>query len=156
MLGSIEAAEDITHECFLSLIVRADRFDPTRASLRTYLLAAARNLSFKHLRKYGGEVTVEEMSQDARLSFDEAPLHKLISEERARQVRNAISNLPPLQREVVILFQYEELSLAEISSVVGADIGTVKSRLHRAREGLRRSLASYFKSDSAVVIEGSY
>jgi RNA polymerase sigma-70 factor (ECF subfamily) len=140
----------------LSLIVQAGRFDPTRASLRTYLLAAARNLSFKHLRKYGGEVSVEVMAHDPQLSYEEAPLHRLISEERAVQVRNAISSLPPLQREVVILFQYEELSLAEIASVVGADVGTVKSRLHRAREGLRRLLASHFKSDSAVVMEGSY
>jgi RNA polymerase sigma-70 factor (ECF subfamily) len=58
-------------------------------------------------------------------------------------VQAAISALPPLQREAIVLCEFEELSLDEAAAVVGADVGTVKSRLHRAREGLRRSLAPY-------------
>jgi RNA polymerase sigma-70 factor (ECF subfamily) len=49
--------------------------------------------------------------------------------------------LPPLQREVVILVEYEGLTLAEVARAVDAEVGTVKSRLHRARENLRRALA---------------
>jgi RNA polymerase sigma-70 factor (ECF subfamily) len=49
--------------------------------------------------------------------------------------------LPPLQCEVVILVEYEGLTLAEVARAVDADVGTVKSRLHRARENLRRALA---------------
>jgi RNA polymerase sigma-70 factor (ECF subfamily) len=56
-------------------------------------------------------------------------------------VGRAVRALVPLQREVVILAEYEGLTLAEIAKVVGADVGTVKSRLHRARENLRRVLA---------------
>jgi len=51
--------------------------------------------------------------------------------------------MSPLQREVVVLFEYEEQSLVEIAAIVGADVGTVKSRLHRGRECLRRELAPY-------------
>ena len=54
--------------------------------------------------------------------------------------------LPPLQREVVALVEFEELSHAETATVIGADVGTVKSRLHRARRRLRRELYPYFKS----------
>ena len=56
-------------------------------------------------------------------------------------VGRAVRALRPLQREVVILAEYEGLTLAEIARAVDADVGTVKSRLHRARENLRRMLA---------------
>jgi RNA polymerase sigma-70 factor (ECF subfamily) len=51
--------------------------------------------------------------------------------------------LPVLQREAIVLFEFEELSLEEVAAAVGSDVGTVKSRLHRARERLRRSLGPY-------------
>jgi RNA polymerase sigma-70 factor (ECF subfamily) len=54
--------------------------------------------------------------------------------------------LPPLQREALVLFEFEELSLAEIAEVVGADTGTVKARLHRARQRLKRILAPYMNT----------
>ena len=48
--------------------------------------------------------------------------------------------MPPLQREAVVLFEYQEMSLADVAAVCEIDVGTVKSRLHRARERLRRTL----------------
>jgi RNA polymerase sigma-70 factor (ECF subfamily) len=56
-------------------------------------------------------------------------------------VAAAVQSLAPLQREAVVLFEYEGFTLEEIAKLVGADVGTVKSRLHRARERLRRLLA---------------
>jgi RNA polymerase sigma-70 factor (ECF subfamily) len=67
----------------------------------------------------------------------------MIAAEVSEAVQAALDLLPPLQREAIVLFEFEELSLEETAAVVGADIGTVKSRLHRARERLRRSLAGY-------------
>jgi len=52
-------------------------------------------------------------------------------------VREAIAELPPLQREALLLFEYEGLSLAEVAQVVGMDVGAVNARLHRAPAGLR-------------------
>ena len=52
-----------------------------------------------------------------------------------------MANLPPLQREALILAEYEDLSLKEIAGTVEVEIGTVKARLHRASENLRRVLA---------------
>jgi RNA polymerase sigma-70 factor (ECF subfamily) len=146
LLGSVELAEDVTQDCFLSLIKRPRSFDPLRAGLRTYLFAAVRNLSLKHFRRSGQEVTVEDLTLEPRVPESEEPLGKLLDQEMSAAVARAIAALVPLQREALILFEYEGLTLAEIASVVGADTGTVKARLHRARQALRRSLEPYFKS----------
>ena len=62
-------------------------------------------------------------------------------------VAGAVRELPPLQREALILAEYEGLSLEEIAQAVEAEVGTVKSRLHRARENLRRMLAPLKESN---------
>jgi RNA polymerase sigma-70 factor (ECF subfamily) len=152
LTGAVAAAEDVTHDCFLSLIRAPTRFDPSRAALRTYLYAAARNLSLKHLRTSGVEqVTLEELSVEPSGPEILQPLRQLLDEELSAEVRKAIESLPPLQREALILFEYEELTLAEIAEVVGADTGVVKSRLHRARQKLRQLLAPYLSSDAEAV-----
>lgn len=155
MLGSAALAEEVTHDCFLGLIKEPARFDPSRAALRTYLYAAVRNLSAKHFRRRAGETPVEE-SEAAEFAADprHEPLSRLLSAELSAEVRRAVAALPPLQREVVILYEYEELSLAEVAAVVGADTGTVKSRLHRARQRLRRELSHYFQSDRGLSAAG--
>jgi RNA polymerase sigma-70 factor, ECF subfamily len=142
MLGAVPVAEDVVHECFLVLLTHPVRFDPSRASLRTFLCAIARNLSLKQLRRRGQETLTDEPPEPAPAARAEAPapLRLLLEGERSAAVREAVAALPPLQREVVVLFEYEGHSLAEISEVVGADTGTVKARLHRARERLRRIL----------------
>jgi RNA polymerase sigma-70 factor, ECF subfamily len=156
LLGSVELAEDVTHDCFLSLMKRPRNFDPQRASLRTYLYAATRNLAMKHFRRRGQEVTVLELPEEPQEPEALGPLGKLLDEELAERVRKAIAELVPLQREALVLFEYEELALAEIALIVGADVGTVKARLHRARAGLRRLLAPYLQSSvQGVAVEKS-
>jgi RNA polymerase sigma-70 factor (ECF subfamily) len=147
MLGSIEAAEDVAHDCFLGLMTQPLRFDPARASLRTYLCAAARNLSFKRLLAEGREVAGDGVREAA---IDGPALTNLLEDEVAREVRIAVGGLPPLQREVVLLVEYEGLSLAEVGEIVGTEVGTVKARLHRARESLRRRLRP-LRSQGATV-----
>ncbi|MBO0858324.1 MAG: RNA polymerase sigma factor [Chloracidobacterium sp.] len=152
LLQSQETAEEITHDCFLSLIKDPRRFkaDRGKASLRTYLCAAARNLAFKRLRRTCAETAFDGFSEHLVSAASQAPLRLLLDAEVSETVRKAVGELPPLQREALILFEYEEMSLAEIAEVAGADVGTVKSRLHRARERLRVVLAPYFKSGCRV------
>jgi RNA polymerase sigma-70 factor (ECF subfamily) len=135
MCGSATVAEDIAQEVFLTLLRQPGRFDPARGALRSFLLAVARNLALKRWR------------DDSRLEVLEdhfatpAPHpESLQARETADAVSAAVASLPPLQREVLILAQYEELSLEEIARAVDAEVGTVKSRLHRARENLRQML----------------
>ena len=150
LLGSIEAAEDVTHDCFLSLIRRPDSFDPDRASLRTYLFAAARNLAMKHFRRLGREGSLDELAEGQVASSKQEPLRRVLREELADQVREAVLALPPLQREAVVLFEYEDLSLSEIAAITQSDVGAVKARLYRARERLRRTLRPYLNVNSEL------
>lgn len=128
------AAEDITQDVFVGLLRHPDRFDPSRGTLRAFLLGIARNLALKHWR---AEHRFEPLDEEAMAS-DPVDLD---SGDVGEMVGRAVRALGPLQREVVILAEYEGLTLAEIARAVDADVGTVKSRLHRARENLRRTLA---------------
>jgi RNA polymerase sigma-70 factor (ECF subfamily) len=149
MLGSAGLAEDVTQECFLSILRRPEAFQPDRASLRTYLCAIARHLAFKHLKKLGQETTTDDPPEGPSGQDEADPLRRMIEEEAAEAVRAAVVALPPLQREVVVLFEYEDMSLAETAAVCGIDVGTVKSRLHRARARLRRTLHPLLGGGSA-------
>jgi RNA polymerase sigma-70 factor, ECF subfamily len=150
LLGSIEIAEDVTHDCFLSLIRKSENFRPDRGSLRTYLFAAARNLALKHFRSAARESSLDELTQEPQLSSKQEPLRRVLDDELANRVRNAVMSLPDLQREALILFEYEDLSLNEIADITQTEVGAVKARLHRAREGLRRKLAPYLNANSEL------
>jgi len=154
MLGSVQLAEDVTHDCFLSLMSKPRLFDPSRSSIRTYLCAAARNLAYRRLRRMGREATVDEMS-DTQADERAGPLEQVLAGELADTVKQAVASLPPLQREAIILFEFEDLSLADIAAVGQTDVGTIKSRLHRARERLRRLLAPWLESGRRVVTRES-
>ena len=145
MLGSTEAAEDVAHDCFLGLIKEPRRFDREKASLRTYLYAAARNQAAKRYQAFGRESAIEELPNEPRLSDRHQPIRQVLDGELTAEVRKAIASLPSLQREALVLFEYEELSLAEIAAVVGVDSNTVKARLFRARDKLRARLDRYFR-----------
>lgn len=134
MTGSVEAAEDVTQECFLTL-ARGSGFDPERGRLQTYLFGVARHLVFRHLRisdRESGE------PEDAADPVD--VLKEMLAAERSELVREAIASLPALQREALILFEYEELTLEAIAAIAGAEVGAIKARLSRARESLRKRL----------------
>lgn len=152
LLGSAATAEDIMHDCFASVIGNFHRFDPARASLRTYLFAAAHNLARKHLRDPDNDAS-DELPMD--LSAQGGPLDQLLGRELCEVVQSAVDGLPARQREVLVLAEYEELPLAEVAAIVGADLGSVKARLHRARANLRIALAPYLNgnSDQAPVEE---
>ena len=150
LLGSVEIAEDVTHDCFLSLIRKPENYRPERASLKTYLYAAARNLALKHFRSQGRETSLDEVAEEPKDSPRRGPLRRLLDEELATLVRDAIFSLPPLQREALILFEYEGLSLNEVAEIAGTDAGAIKARLYRAREGLRRTLRPYLNSNQEL------
>jgi len=146
LLGSVEAAEDVVQECFLTLIRQPQKYDATRGSLRMYLYGIARHAAFKQMRQSGIETGLDEADDDATpliVASHANPLGDLIDEELASVVRCAVEELPALQREAIILFEFEELSLNEVAAISGATVGTVKARLHRARHALRAHLADY-------------
>jgi RNA polymerase sigma-70 factor (ECF subfamily) len=136
LTGRPDMAEDITQECFLVLLRTPERFDPERGSMKVYLFAIARNLALKQYRDDRAGTPLED--SDDLVAID--PRESL---DVASAVGAAVGSLPRLQQEALILFEYEGVTLEEIAQIVGAEVGTVKSRLHRARERLRRMLAVY-------------
>jgi RNA polymerase sigma-70 factor (ECF subfamily) len=130
-----DLAEDITQECFLAFVRAPGRYDRARGSVKTYLFAIARHLA---LKQYRDDRQHEPLDGEgpARGAPDGAW-------EVSSAVAAAVAELPQLQQEALILFEYEGFTLEEIAGIVGADAGTVKSRLHRARERLRRRLSAY-------------
>lgn len=143
MTGSNTAAEDLAQDVFLVLLRAPERYDPDRGGLRQYLIGVARNLALRQFRRENRWNTLDE-DQFVAESID------LDGVETAESVARAVQELPPLQREALILSVYEEMSLEEIARVAEVEIGTVKSRLFRARENLRRMLAPMKSARSTV------
>lgn len=134
LTGSAVDAEDIVQECFLELLRPGCSYDPDRTPIRTYLFGIVRNQSLKHLRR---SVVQPEASEQT------TPEDRVLQEEAGQVVAAAIARLADIEKEVLILAHYEQLPLSEVSEIVGAEIGAVKSRLQRAREALRNALGSY-------------
>jgi len=139
-----DIAEDIAQECFLALVRAPQRFDPARGSIKVYLFSIARNLALKQYRDDHGEEPLDGSEELAGMDPRE-------SMDVSSAVAAAVTGLPQLQQEALVLFEYEGVTLEEIAQIVGADTGTVKSRLHRARARLRRVLAEYRKGNAHAV-----
>jgi RNA polymerase sigma-70 factor (ECF subfamily) len=142
LTASQSVAEDVTQECFLAL-VRGTAFNGDRGGLRSYLFGTARNLVLRRLR-----VSERELEEAAEAAAPVDVLGHLLEAERSELLAGAIAKLSMLQREAIVLFTFEELSLEEIAKITGVDVGTVKSRLHRARESLRSALAPLLIRDT--------
>ncbi len=142
MLGSSETAEDMVQEAFLRFS-RKPPDVPEGEAVRKWLFVVVRNLCISWLRKKpkGVDVSIDD-SFDLN-SPDQNPSESLLDDERSRMIMEAVLSLPPLMREIVILREYEELSYLDIAEMTGNPVGTVKSRLAKARELLRKRLQPY-------------
>jgi len=138
LTGSVADAEDIVQECFLQMLRPECSYDPRRTSVRTYLFGVVRNQSLKRLRKndLAGEGGRHE-------GHRRSPEGEVLRTELEDVVASAVMQLPEAQREVLILAHYEQMPLAEIARVMELELGAVKSRLQRARAGLKGTLAAY-------------
>jgi RNA polymerase sigma-70 factor, ECF subfamily len=139
MTGSETAAEDVVQDCFAALWRNPRAYDPDRGTLRAFLLGMARHRILKNWRD---ERPAEELCDDTALC---SPID-LAEVERGEAVSTAVARLPQLQREALVLAEYEEMSLDQIAQATGAELAAVKSRLHRARQNLRRMLAPLLES----------
>ncbi|MBO0723640.1 MAG: sigma-70 family RNA polymerase sigma factor [Blastocatellia bacterium] len=145
--GSQTIAEDVTQEVFLALIRDGHQYGE-RGSFAAYIFTIARNRVWRRLRRERWFVKIEAVEPDDttamerqdRLIAQEDPLADLTREEIISAVRRAVIALPVHYREVVLLCYLHELSYADAAQVIGCEIGTVRSRLHRARALLAEKL----------------
>lgn len=136
MSGSQQVAEDVTHDVFLFLMKDGHVFDATRGSVSSFLFGVARNYVLRRFRSEQSTVPFgdDEDSQGFDQMCDEpGPLDNLTRSESIENVRRAVLSLPERYREVVVLCELQELSYGETAEILGCAIGTVRSRLHRAR-----------------------
>lgn len=143
MSGSAEVAEDVTQEVFLALLRGECGFNPDRGSLSGYLFGIARKLVLRQLERTRSDVAIEtdaEESNQPELAVHDDALADLTREESLEGLRRAVLALPRRYREVVVLCDLEEVDYADAAIALGCPIGTVRSRLHRARALLLEKL----------------
>ena len=152
--GSTSAAGDVTRETFLHLMTQPQQFDPTRGTVGAWLAGVARNMARRQMQgredaTEPGKLADDAASHESHVDLD-TPLDRVLRAESAEQVRRAIARLAPHYRDVLVLCEISELSYAEAAQVCGIDIGTVRSRLSRARAELARRLARYAGHERAT------
>src|SRR5579863_7819387 len=133
MTGSVEVAEDVTQETFLALLTHGSRYDVARGTVASFLYGIARNFVMRRLEGWR-EAQLEEFAGR------EDVLEDLTRRESIEHVRCAVLSLPPVYREVVVLCDLQDASYDEAAAALDCPVGTVRSRLNRARSMLARKL----------------
>jgi RNA polymerase sigma-70 factor (ECF subfamily) len=137
-LNDRQLAEEVLQDVMLAAWRSADRFRG-ESSVRTWLLTIARNRAINARRRYTPQMVAIDDVYD--LDTDETgPQEKVEKRGRRDALRAALDTLPDMQREILVLVFYHGLSEREIAQVLDVAPGTVKSRLHRAKEMLRRAM----------------
>jgi RNA polymerase sigma-70 factor (ECF subfamily) len=153
MSGSPASAEDVTQEVFLALLRQECGYDRERGTLSGYLFGIARKLVLRGLERGRADVPLEVDTDEVaprELAVIDDPLAGLTRREAIEALRRAVQALPRRYREVVVLCDLEELDYADAAVVLGCPIGTVRSRMHRARALLLEKLNQDRKPRLAV------
>lgn len=149
MLGNQHEAEDIAQEAFVRAFINIHTFDANR-KFSTWLYRIGTNLCIDRIRKkkpdyyldaeVAGTEGLNMYSQIA--SKEELPEQEVLKMEMQDRVQYEISRLPDKYRAVIVLKYMEDLPLQEISEILEMPLGTVKTRIHRGREALRKQLSN--------------
>lgn len=138
-----EAAEAITSETFCVAFDQRWKYDVDRPDARPWLFAIAINLMKRHWRtEHRGLALIARLRTFTLSSTAPDPAEELSSRCVEGTLRSALADLPAIDREVVLLFAWGDLTYKEIAEVLQIPTGTVQSRLHRARVRLREQLSS--------------
>jgi RNA polymerase sigma-70 factor (ECF subfamily) len=156
MGGTPDAADDVTQDVFVTFMETAGRFDPALGSLRVYLYGIARNLLRRRFRRRLSQREVDlesaveapDPSHPRTLGVD--PHVEVERLDSLRRLRRAILELPAHYREVIVLCDLHELRYEDAALVVHCPIGTIRSRLSRAR----RVLAGRYLRDAGLSADG--
>jgi RNA polymerase sigma-70 factor, ECF subfamily len=146
--GREDVAADTVQDVFLGLMTNTFKFDAARGSLQPFLFGVARNLLLKRdeaARRFVSTAAKDDGDDDAEdFVADEGtlPEQHVLANEAAELVRRALMQVAPHYRDVLILYEIHDLSYVEIAHICGIDLGTVRSRLSRARAKLTELLES--------------
>ena len=138
--NSPECAQDVTQETFLFLMRSGGAYDSRKGPLVNWRVGVARNCA-RRSGRLGREDELDGGPEPADGRFD--ILHALTRKEAVQSIRDAVGQLPPAYREVVALCELQEMEYGQAAAVLGCPIGTVRSRLHRARRILMTKLQAF-------------
>lgn len=142
VLGSAEDARDVVQEAFVQAFLKLETFQGSSA-FYTWLYRIAFNVAASHCRRRRPSVSVEQVRQHTGsepVDSNPGPEARLEQQERCRQVREALAALSDEHRRVLVLREIDGCCYETIAEVLNVPIGTVRSRLHRARLQLREQL----------------
>ena len=157
--GSPDTAADIVQEIFMAIIEDSLKFDPARGVLQGFLFGVARNMLLKRETMQHRFISTSHRPADEDSESDVEnwsidptvpPLERLLDQQQAEAVRLALRLLAPHYRDVIILYEMHDLSYVEIAQICNIDIGTVRSRLSRARARLVDLLKTDFSGRPMV------
>lgn len=159
LVGSADDARDIAQDAFVQAYVKLDSFQGASA-FYTWLYRIAMNLASSRFRRQRRHVSVEAAREqsgeepvdgrhraDGRGTEDHGPAERLMQSERVGQVQTALLALSDEHRHVLVLRELEGWSYETIADTLDLPVGTVRSRLHRARIELRAQLQEVFEED---------
>ena len=157
MVGDRDEADDLAQEVFVKVYVGLSTFE-SRSTLATWLFRIATNLCIDHRRKKARAghalVSFETLSNSlATCDHQEhSPETSVLRSEMAEKLDQAIADLPDQLRAVMVLRDIQGVPYEDIAQIVGCPVGTVKSRLFRARSTLREQLQAYLRGDDDGLI----
>lgn len=137
LTGDPSLADDLVQDCVERALAKSHLYDPTRP-LRAWLYAVLRNLYISGLRRTRRSSVVKTV--DDLMDGEDAVPPEQEYALAAGSVTEALDRLSPQHREVIVLVALEELSYRDVAEILGVPVGTVMSRLSRAREHLRQLL----------------
>ncbi len=147
MVGNVHEAQDVAQEAFLRAYTNIDRFDIER-KFSTWLFRIATNVAIDRLRKKKPDFYLQDevkgsdgLTIESQLAADaDLPEDQVVTLEMQEWVQEEINQLPPKYRTAIILKYIEDLSINEISEILDMPPSTVKTRIHRGREALRKRM----------------
>ena len=163
LMGNSEDTYDLSQETFIKVYTKINQFDGT-SKFSTWLYRIATNTCLDELRRRRGKET---FSLDQRIEGEEGSMHpeqedksenienKIVEKEKAQIIQKALSEVNEKNREVLVLRDIQQLSYDEIAEILKISLGTVKSRIARGRQQVKKILmqdkepfASYFRQKS--------
>ena len=140
MLGNPGQAEDLVQDTFVKMWRNADRFDPGRGSLDTWVLLIARSHALDLLRRRVLEAKVLASQQDPETSGERGPEEHAEVHDLAGRARQAMQSLSPGQRAAIELAYFGGKTSAEVAELEGVPLGMAKTRIRTALMKLREAL----------------
>ena len=134
-LRSPEDAEDLTADVFVKVYKALDGFDPSKASISTWIYTIARNICIDFLRK---RKETSELPEE--LIAEDNIEGQVISQEELGVLAKALKKLPEEQRDIIVLHYYYNKPLTEITFLMGLSYSAVKTRHQKALETLRKNM----------------